>query len=164
MKRILIMVVIVFLIMVSQVFAAWTIDISVTDVKGNYVIYKVLCTSNGDALPATDIVALMNTEEYEYIKAGAVGLVLSVSPGAGGVAPDTEIDIVFTDINGVTVFDEADFSYTEDTSGVPLWWDWWSYPVITTKFYLALNDIGADGDQVTLYLLCYSGKGKGGIW
>lgn len=164
MRKIISLITLVILLIAVPTYAAWTITVSVSDVKGPYVIYKLLCTSDGNALSATDFVALMSDNDRQYVERGASMLTMSVYPGDGDVAPDADFDITFTDIEGVTIFSETGFPYDEDLPGVPLWWDWWSYPIITTQSYLALSDIGTSGDQVTLYLMCYIGTGRGGAW
>lgn len=135
--------------------ATWTIGVSVADVKGHYVIYKLLCTSDGDSLTATDFVALMSDQDRRHMERGATMMVMNVDPGTGGVAPDATIDVTFTDITGIAVYAETTLSNVADTVGKDLSADLNQYPVMTTKMYITLNDIGASGDQVTFYLICW---------
>jgi hypothetical protein len=133
----------------------WTITPSVLDVKGHYVYLKILCTSNGSSLSATDIVPLMSLEDRKWVEKGMTAMVMNVDPGTGGVAPDATINVTFTDIAGIAVYAVTTLSNVTDTVGKDLSEDLSQFPVITSKFYLTLNDIGDSGDQVTLLLLCW---------
>ena len=81
-------------------------------------------------------------------------MLLKVSPGTGAVIPNTTIDITLADEEGDTIWSDTAISKDAVT------WHTLSstigaYPPITGKLYLALNDIGDSGDQVTLYFITW---------
>ena len=82
-------------------------------------------------------------------------MVMTVSPGTGSVAPDTTINITLSNAQGIAVFVHTGYSNTADTTGISLSEDFNQYPTVFGLFYLTLNDIGASGDQVTLYFDCW---------
>jgi hypothetical protein len=130
--------------------AAWTLTPSSVSRAGHYMLWKVVCTSNGSALTATDLVALM-PEQLKRQAQGSTQMVMKVSPGTVAVAPDTTIDVTLSDAQGTAIFVHTGYSNTADTTGISLAEDYGAYPTIYGAFYLTLNDIGTAGDQVTLY-------------
>ena len=155
MKKFIALLLFVVLSLPAYALAAWTIDVSLADVKGNYVVYKVACTSDGNALTATDLVALMNQEEQVYVQRGAALLFMNTVPGTGAAAPTATIDITFTDVVSQAVFATTAISNVANTVGTKLYTVTGSYPIITSAFYLALNDIGDAADSVTFYIYCW---------
>ena len=130
--------------------AAWTLTPSMVAKAGHYIVWKVLCTSDGSSMPATDLIALMN----DYMKGqvqGATHMVMTVEPGTAGVIPDTTIDVTLSNAQGIPVFVHAGYSNVANTTGISLAEDYNQYLVPYGLFYLTLNDIGTAGDQVTLY-------------
>lgn len=152
-KRIFIGITLV-LLMASQSMAAWTLTPSVVSRAGHYMLWKVVCTSDGNALTATDLVALMPVGLQRIIP-GATMMIMKISPGTTTVAPDTTIDVTLSDAQGTAIFTGTAYSYTAATTGISLAKDYNQYPTIYSKLYLTLNDIGTTGDQVTLFFECW---------
>jgi hypothetical protein len=79
---------------------------------------------------------------------------MKVSPGTGGVIPDTTINITLSD-------DEQDALYTKTAiSKDAISWhslndDIGIYIPVMGALYLTINDIGTSGDQVTLYFITW---------
>lgn len=153
MKKILSVLIIigmVFGLWVSSCLATWTLTPSRVSRAGHYMLWKVVCTSDGSALSATDLVALMPAQLKAQAQ-GSTQMVMKVSPGTVAVAPDTTIDVTLSDAQGTAIFVHTGYSNVADTTGISLAEDYGAYPTIYGAFYLTLNDIGTSGDQVTLY-------------
>ena len=142
------------LVMVSQCFATWTLTPSLISKSGHYFTWKVVCTSDGNALTATDLVAKM-PENLKRLVQGGTLMIMTVSPGADSVAPDTTIDVTLSNAEAIAVFVHTGYSNTADTTGISLAEDFNQYFTVHDKFYLTLSDIGSSGDQVTLYFECW---------
>lgn len=153
MKRILLAFGIV-LLLATQSFAAWTLTPSWVSKYGHYVQWKVICTSDGDALAKTDLVALMPAG-LKAVAQGSTMMILKVSPGLTTVAPDNTFTVTLSDAQGAAVFTQTAVSNTADTTGLSLAKDFNQYPTVSSAFYLTLTDIGTAGDQVTLYFECW---------
>lgn len=153
MKRIF-LIVFALLMMACNAWADWTLTPALVSKAGHYMQWKVVCTSDGNSLSATDIVALM-PENLKRVVQGASLMVMTVSPGTGSVAPDTTIDITLSNAQGIAIFVHTGYSNTADTTGISLAEDFNQYPTVFGLFYLTLNDIGTSGDQVTLYFDCW---------
>ena len=153
MKRIF-LIVFALLMMACNAWADWTLTPALVSKAGHYMQWKVVCTSDGNSLSATDIVALM-PENLKRIVQGASLMVMTVSPGTGSVAPDTTIDVTLSNAQGIAVFVHTGYSNTADTTGISLAEDFNQYLTVFGLFYLALNNIGTAGDQVTLYFDCW---------
>lgn len=154
MKKRLLLAAVVFFLMVSQAFATWTLTPSIVSRSGHYLLWKVVCTSDGSSLAATDLVAQMPADLKKYAM-GTTLMIMKVSPGLVGVAPDTTIDVTLSDAQGTAFFVHTGYSNTADTTGISMAEDYNAYPAIYGKLYLTLNDIGTAGDQVTLYFECW---------
>ena len=153
MKRIF-LIVFALLMMACNAWADWTLTPALVSKAGHYMQWKVVCTSDGSSLSATDIVALM-PENLKRVVQGASHMVMTVSPGTGSVAPDTTIDVTLSNAQGIAVFVHTGYSNTADTTGISLAEDFNQYLTVFGLFYLALNNIGTAGDQVTLYFDCW---------
>jgi hypothetical protein len=145
---------IIVLFLAGNSWATWTLTPTLISKAGHYMQWKVVCTSDGDALSATDLVASM-PEKLKQLVQGATLMVMTVSPGTGSVAPDTTIDVTLSNAQGIAVFVHTGYSNTADTTGISLAEDFNQYPTVFGLFYLTLNDIGTAGDQVTLYFDCW---------
>ena len=145
---------IIVLFLAGNSWATWTLTPTLISKAGHYMQWKVVCTSDGDALSATDLVASM-PEKLKQLVQGATLMVMTVSPGTGSVAPDTTIDVTLSNAQGIAVFVHTGYSNTADTTGISLAEDFNQYPTVFGLFYLTLNDIGTSGDQVTLYFDCW---------
>ena len=154
MKKSLLLAVVVFFLMVSQAFATWTLTPSLVGKVGHYMTWKVVCTSDGSALTATDLVAKMDARLKKLVQ-GSTMMIMTVSPGVVGVAPDTTIDITLSNAQGIPVFVHTGYSNTADTTGISLAEDYNQYFTVDGLFYLTMSDIGSSGDQVTLYFFCW---------
>lgn len=152
MKKIIL--VIILMLLTTNVYAAWTLTPSVVSRSGHYLTWKVVCTSDGSSLSATDLIAELGDRDKRLIQ-GATMMIMTVSPGTGSVAPDTTIDITLSNAQGIAVFVHTGYSNTADTTGISLAEDFNQYLTAHDKFYLTLNDIGSAGDQVTIYFECW---------
>ena len=145
---------IIVLFLAGNSWATWTLTPTLISKAGHYMQWKVVCTSDGNALSATDLVAIM-PENMKRLVQGATLMVMTVSPGTGSVAPDTTINITLSNAQGIAVFVHTGYSNTADTTGISLAEDFNQYPTVFGLFYLTISDIGASGDQVTLYFDCW---------
>ena len=142
-------------VMATSAMAAWTVTPSKVSEAGHYIKWKVVCTSDGSAYSAADILALsdMPTRLLRKIQ-GETLMKMKVSPGTGGVIPDTTINIILSD-------DEQDALYTKTgISKDAISWhdlndDIGIFIPVMGKLYLTFNDIGSSGDQVTLYFITW---------
>lgn len=153
MKKILLAICAVVL-MAAQAFGAWTLAPSPVAKAGHYFTWKVVCTSDGSSLAATDIVRLMPPNLRNIVQ-GASLMVLTVSPGTGTVAPSATINVTLSNDQAIAIFAKTGYSNTADTTGISLAEDFNQYPTIFNALYLTMNDIGDAGDQVTLYFFCW---------
>ena len=136
----------------------WTLTPSLVSKSENLVKWKVVCTSDGNALTATDVFALMN-DRLKRLIGGSFGMRMTVEPGTGGVIPNTTINVTITNAQGHTMYAATAFSKDVVTPGANLSEDWGDYIPIYDYFGLAINDIGDSGDQVTLYFDCWLTRG-----
>jgi hypothetical protein len=137
-------------------FATWTLVPSKVSKAANYLKWKLVCTSDGDAMAATDLLALSNMpSRLKGEIQGSSLMSMKVSPGTGGVAPDTTINITLSDDEQDALWPKAAISNTAiswhlTSSDISI------YVPIFGSFYLEFaNDIGAAGDQVTLYFIMW---------
>lgn len=147
---------IVFLFIATPCFATWTLTPSTVSVAGHYVKWKVVCTSDGDALSATDLIAKIKAsdERLLYYVQGETLMAMKISPGLTTVAPDTTINVTLSDDEGDALFTITGASNTA-ISWHDLSNDVYIYIPVMNLLYLALNDIGTSGDQVTLYFITW---------
>jgi hypothetical protein len=139
-----------FLLFSSSSYAAWTLTPSTVAMVGHYLTWKVVCTSDGNSLSATNLISLMNSGLRSEVQ-GATHMIMTVVPGTGAVAPDTTIDVTLSNSQGVATFVHTGYSNVANTTGIDLSEDYNQYLVPYELLYLTLNDIGTSGDQVTLY-------------
>lgn len=155
MKKFIVSLILAVMFLASQpAFAAWTTTVSKVSQVKNYLLWKVVCVSDGSAMSATDLVAKMEPDLKTLVQ-GSTQMGMKVSPGTGSVAPDTTIDVTITDSQGTTIFTHAAYSNTADTVGISLAEDFGMYLPVFDTFNLALSDIGTAGDIVTLYFYAW---------
>lgn len=142
------------LLLASSSWAAWVLKPSLVSIAKHYMTWKVECTSDGNALTATDLVTLMEPSLRDLVQ-GSTLMIMTVSPGTGSVAPDTTINVSLSNSQNIVVFTHDAYSNTADTTGIDLSEDYNQYLTVYSKFYLTLNDIGTSGDKVTLYFDCW---------
>jgi hypothetical protein len=145
--------IIIILAMAGQAMAAWTLTPSIVSKTSHYLLWKVVCVSDGNSLTATDLVALMS-DRMKWLVMGSTQMVMTVSPGKAGVIPNTTIDVTLSNEQGIAIFTHATISKDADTH-ILLAEDFTTYPTVFGKYYLTLNDIGDAADQVTLYFFCW---------
>jgi len=138
----------------GEAFATWTLTPSMVSKTKNYILWKVVCTSDAGALTATDLVAKMS-DDMKRLVMGSTQMVMTVSPGTDTVIPNTTIDVTLSNEQGTAIFVHTGYSKDVDTTGILLSEDFGAYPTVFRLYYLTLNDIGDAGDQVTLYFLCW---------
>lgn len=137
----------------TQAMAGWTVTSSKVSEAGHYFKWKVVCTCDGNAYSATDLLASMGSRLLKKVQ-GETLMLLKVSPGTAGVIPDTTINIILSD-------EESDALWTETaiSKDAISWHDLSSdinaFIPVTGKLYLTVNDIGTSGDQVTLYFITW---------
>jgi len=120
-------------------------------VVGNYAVFGLTFTSDGNALSARDLIA--NDIKSSLLKKRIQGRTLyamNVCPGTSGVAPNAAFDITITNDFGKTLLAATSVSHTAD-SWPSVTATMSAYPPILTKFNVAFGDIGDSGDQVTVY-------------
>lgn len=136
----------------STTFAAWDLKISQVSEIGHYFKWKVVCTSDGGALTATDLVPLMGGIRQKV--QGQTLMLMKVSPGTGSVIPNTTIDIILSDAETDALFTETTIS-KDAISWHDMSADINAFIPVMGGLYLTLNDIGDAGDQVTLYFIMW---------
>jgi len=134
-------------VMVGTSWAAWTYTSTSGGKAGHYKIWKVVCT--GDNAEDTGSVI----PYPQGVKQGDSLLSLIVVPGTGGVAPDTTIDLTLKNEH-FTLWTKTGISNTAQ-SDHKLSTDILTYPPLIRDLTVVFNDIGATGDQVTLYFLIW---------
>jgi len=154
MKKLFLAVTLLGLLFVSnQAMADWTLTPSQVSEAGHYFKWKVVCTTDGDALTATDLLALMGTRLRGKVQ-GETLMLMKISPGTGGVIPDTTINVTLSDDE-----DDALFAVTGASKDAISWHDLSAdislFIPVTGKLAVAFNDIGTSGDQVTLYFITW---------
>jgi hypothetical protein len=138
---------------VPTAMAAWTLSVAEVVQAEHYIKWSVTCTSDGNALSATDLVALMPRQVFNKVQ-GETLMAMKISPGSGGVAPDTTINVTLSDDEGDALYTTTGNSYTA-ISWHDLSDDISIFLPIFGVFNLAINDIGTSGDQVTLYFISW---------
>jgi hypothetical protein len=138
---------------------AWTISIDDgVKTKDKYVWFDVLCTSDGSALSATN---LLDTDYIAraYIRKiqGSTLYYLYVKPGTTTVAPDNTFDITLTDDLDAEIWSDTGISNTAG-SYHKLYEDVGLQMPVLDELNLAISDIGTAGDQVTLRFVLWSEK------
>jgi len=131
----------------------WTLTPSLVVEAGHYVKWKVVCTSNGSALSATDMIGEMAARMVRKIQ-GETLMAMKISPGTGAVIPNTTINITLSDDEG-----DALFTTTGASKDAISWHDLSDdisiFIPVTGVLKLAVNDIGDSGDQITLYFITW---------
>lgn len=136
------------LLMASQAWAAWTLTPSKVTSTDHYLVWKVLCTSDGSALSATDLIALLPSNLLSVVQKGCI-IDMEVQPGTGGVAPDNAFILTLSETIRGTRYTHAALSNVANTNADPSE-DLGQYPDIGVDFLLTFDDIGASGDQITI--------------
>jgi hypothetical protein len=155
MKRLVLAMAMFFILLTASAsWAAWTLTPSKVARNGHYLTWKVVCTSDGGVLSATDLIPLMDSD-LKSLVIGSAMMIMKVSPGLTTVAPDTTIDVTLSDAQGTAIFVHTGYSNTADTTGISLAEDYNQYLPVHDKIFLTLNDIGTAGDQITLYFECW---------
>lgn len=143
-----------FALMASPAFAAWTISpasgsVIAKKVGDGFYRVEILFTCDGSASGTLNLNTLMSAAEFGKIAGGSLYSV-SVIPGTSGVAPDGAYDVNVYDDAGTKTIDATTTSEatihtynTYDITGV--------IQQIFTSVPFDIGDIGTTGDQVTLY-------------
>jgi len=151
MKR-FILIIAALLLFSATAHATWTLTPSIVARSGHYLKWKVVCTSDGNALTATDILAQTSDNYFLRQVQGSTLMIMKVSPGTGGVIPNATINIDLEDEENDDLW--ADTAISKDAiSWHDLSADISQYPPVLINLYLVMNDIGDSGDQVTLYFI-----------
>lgn len=160
MKKLISLLIVAVVFLASQsAFAAWTLKVSKVSQVKDYLLWEVKCTSDGNALTATDLLALMEPSLKALVQ-NTTQMILEVIPGTGSVQPDTTIDVTLTNTAGSTLFTHAAYSNSANTTGISLAEDYNAYLPVFDTFKLALSDIGTAGDIVTLRFLAWIDPAK----
>jgi len=131
-------------------FAAWDVEVSSIRTADRKCYFSVTFTSDGTDPAAID---LLDEITFTGTVKGSLLQFMYVDPGTAAVAPDTTIDITVTDQNGYELWSDTGISNTAG-SWHQMWGDLGDYPPILSELNIDFNDIGSDGDQVTLYFIC----------
>lgn len=144
---------ILFLAFATQAIAAWTYVVSRVARTQNYIYWKIVCTSDGTDPDAVNILSSTYIDNQFLIELQkSTMLVMDVIPGIGGVQPDETITITMSN-SLVQFYTGTGFAYDANTVGNLLSTDYSMFPPVLDKLYIDINDIGSDGDQVTLAIL-----------
>ena len=141
------------LLLVSSAWAGWELTPSKVATAGHYIKWKVVCTGDGAALAATDLLPLLPDQLLRQVQ-GQTLMVLKVYPGEGGVIPDNTFTVTLSDEESDVLWtkaaiSEAAISWHDLSSDIGI------FIPITGSLYLTINDIGTNGDQVTLYFISW---------
>ncbi|MBU2249940.1 MAG: hypothetical protein KKD77_24555 [Gammaproteobacteria bacterium] len=148
------LIIIVALLFASQSFAAWTLTPSRVGSTKHHLYWKLVMTSDGASLAATDILQYMDAGLLPMVRSSTM-MIMNISPGEGSVIPNTTINITLTDAGGIAVFSETGYSKDADTVGISLATDYNQYLPVYDTLSITMNDIGDSGDQVTLFFDCW---------
>ena len=130
----------------SLSWGAWTITSRIKGSAGKYKIWEVGLTGDNAEMTATSL-------DVPRGLTGDTLMVMTVVPGAGGVAPDAAFNITLSN-EFMTLWSDTSISHTAQTNH-SLADDLNQYPTIFGDLKLAVSDIGASGDQITLYFLIW---------
>jgi hypothetical protein len=150
------------LLLASTAQAAWTVTSSKVSKAGNYYKFKIILTSDGSSLTATDIITSNTSaeaivtmpEDIRKVIMGQTFMRMKVVPGTGGVVPNGTLDISILDDEGDNLWADTGITQSSNTWH-KLYEDLNDRPEIFEKIYLTFNDIGDSGDQVTLYFIIW---------
>ena len=157
MKKAILLASLILVAMAGPAFGAWTLTASVEQINDNYLHWKIVCTSDGNALSATDVLTLSPVKGFLGDLKGSSLMTMYVSPGTGAVIPNGTVDITLSNHNQRALW--ADTAISKDAgSWHKLWDDIGIFPPVSDKLYLTVNDIGDAGDQVTLEFLSWVEK------
>jgi len=155
MKRVISIIAGFLILLASPALATWTITPSVVWTAGHYVKWKVVLTGDNSGLSATDILAQFSSNRDLNKVQGETLMAMKVVPGTGGVAPDNTLNITLSDDEGNTLWADTGIAYLSDTDWQVTSSDIGIFIPVGTVLYLTMNDIGGDGDQVTLYFITW---------
>lgn len=147
--------------------AAWTLRSYQEGLADNYLMWKVVCTSDGAALSGTTTVDLMGNSlqnsgatptavnpKLKSLVQGSSMMMIIVEPGTGSVIPDTTLTITLKNELGFTMWSQSGVTYgamssyrLDGTINI--------YLPVTQQLRLTMNDIGGSGDMVTLHFICW---------
>ena len=130
---------------------AWTLTAAVTYRKGNYVKFKIVCTSDGAAMAATDLLALSpggtgsivksTTQTGRTMRDEVEGVTLMILKCVPAAAPAAAVPEAAWDF---TLYDEeshAIYTSTDNALDANSWHDMntdiSAYPPLLDKLYLA---------------------------
>lgn len=130
-------------------------DLAITEIDraGRYIKWQIVCTSDGSALSATDVIGEMSSKLARLVRGSAL-MKMKVVPGTGGVIPNTTIDITLTDDEDDELWSDTTITQNSNTWHT-LSADISIYPPVFDELKLALNDFGDVGDTVTLIFIGY---------
>ena len=153
MKKLFILITAFVLLIASQAWADWTLRLSSVSESQHYIKWKVVCTSDGSALSATNLLALPGARLLR-IGQGETLMFMKVSPGTGSIIPNTTINITLSDAEQDALWTETAIaedavSWHDMSDDLP------NYIPVLGALYLTLSDIGTAGDQVTLYFISW---------
>jgi len=152
MKRIILTIALI-LFLTSQAWAAWDLTASKVSKAEHYLKWKVVCTCDGAALAITDLLPLLSEQLLRDVQ-GETLMLMKVSPGTAGVAPDNVFTVTLSDGEGDALYTEVGVTHLA-ISWHDLGDDIKAYIPVMSKLYLTITDIGTNGDQVTLYFIMW---------
>jgi len=135
---------------------AWILQPSIVEASGNYIKWRLKCTSDASALAATDI--LSETYMPRDMKTKIQGLTymrMKIDPkGVDATNLETTLDVTLSDSEG-----DALYTSTGNSASVISWHDLSTdiaaYPTIFERLYVTFNDLGAASNDFYLYFICW---------
>lgn len=154
---------IIFAVMLSsQAFAAWTLVPSAVGHTADRHMFrwKITCTSDGDALAATDLIALMPISTLRQEVMRSVLMIMDIDPGDTAVAPNDAFTVSISNAENMVVFATTTSDAETTITGIDMSEDWSQYIPVHERLYLTITDIGDAGDQVTIYIEGWIPEGR----
>lgn len=147
---------------VSISFAAWKIVPSAVGHTSDRHMFrwKITCTSDGSALTATDLLALMLRSPLRIEVQRSVLMIMDIDPGDDSVAPNDPFTVSIYNAEGMLVFATTTGDAESTITGIDMSEDWNQYIPVHERLYLGITDIGSDGDKVIIYIEGWIPEGR----
>ena len=155
MKKFILALTMMILFFAVNVYAAWTVSISMNSVGGNIYRIKIEAVSDGSdpaefELDTATLSGYLSENSMKYVR-GAILYQVEIVPG---VEPDAVWTVSFDTGAGASILDLSGISVT----ATELWdasRDLGFYPVIDDNIGIDIGDIGSNLDSVTIYLIIF---------
>ena len=153
---------ILILLFTTQVFATWTIVPSFVGHTSDRHMFrwKLTCTSDGSALTATDLIALMPRSTLKKEVQRSVLMIMDIDPGDGSVAPNDPFTVSISNAENMVVFATTTGDAETTITGIDMSEDWNQYIPVHERLYLTITDLGDSGDKVVIYIEGWVPEGR----